>query len=162
MNAIEFNPLLDATGKPIVAVKFAALNTADNQIDAMLLDREIEYRAVLVGATKRDDWECDAWRVSFGKFTTDYFTGIGHRKQKNKYMPPKPVTPTAASVLYCLFSDAEACEMSYQDWCDNFGYDSDSIKALNTYRACEATGHELRKLFDFNTRAKMREILQDY
>ena len=162
MNSINFEILQDYTGKPIVARTFAELDNAKNRIDAMLQARNIKFSAVLVGPTVRDKWECDAWRVSFGKFTTDYFTGTGHRKQANKYMPLKPVAPCAADVLYSLILDAEACEQSYQDWCDNFGYESDSIKALNTYRACEAIGHELRKVFDHATRESFRNVLQDY
>lgn len=145
------------------------LNTARNQIDAMLDARKIKFSAQLVGPTKRDNWECDAWRVSFGNFSTDYYTGTGRRKLPNGFkkdnplgIKPKPVAPCAADVLYSLMIDAEACDQSYQDWCDNFGYDSDSIKALNTYRACEEIGRNLRKVFDHATLESFRNILQDY
>lgn len=43
------------------------------------------YVTTYCGATKRDDWECDAWRCTFttrdGKTSEsfDYFTGLGHR-----------------------------------------------------------------------------------
>lgn len=159
----NFTPTaLDYTGKTIVCDAFSELNTAQNQIDAMLQARNIKFSAVLVGPTKRDNWECDAWRVTFGKFTTDYFTGIGHRKAFIKHQEKRPVAPCAAAVLYSLMLDAEACETSYQDWCDNFGYESDSIKALNAYRACEAIGQELRKTLDHATREAFRSVLQDY
>ena len=134
----------------------------------MLQVRNIKFSAVLVGATKRDNWECDAWRVTFGKFTTDYFTGTRHRVRKDtkkpvsSWNPETPKKPCAADVLYSLILDAEACEQSYQDWCDNYGYESDSIKALNMYRACEAIGQELRKVFNHQTREAFRNVLQDY
>lgn len=165
---------LDYTGAPIKAARFSELDTARNRIDAMLQARGVKFTAKLMGETKREDWLCDAWRVSFIRgnavMETDYFTGTGHRKSNTPnlkpgrfgYMAPSPVTPCAADVLYSLCLDAEACEMSYQDWCDNFGYNSDSIKALNTYRACESIGHELRKVFDHTTREAFREVLQDY
>ena len=169
MTTINFDVLNDYTGKPIIAAKFSDLDTAKNQIDAMLQARNIKFSVVLVGATLRDGWVCDAWRVSFDKFAADYFTGTGHRKPTNPrkpvdshWNPLRAISPCAADVLYSLLLDSEACNESYQDWCDNFGYESDSIKALNTYRACEAIGHELRKAFDHKTREAFSAVLQGY
>ena len=166
---IDFNPMFDYTGKPIITANLSDLNTAQNQIDAMLQSRDIKFSAVLVGPTVRDKWECDAWRVSFGKFTTDYYTGTGHRKMPKGFKPnnnmgikAKPTTPCAADVLYSLLSDASAADQSFGDWCSDFGYDADSIKALNTYQACEKIGREMRVLFDTQTRELFREVLQDY
>jgi hypothetical protein len=170
MNELNF----DYTGKPLKVAKFSELDTEKNQIDAMLQSRGIKYSAKLVGPTKRDKWECDAWRVSFvrgnAEMETDYFTGTGHRKSKTPnlkpgrfgYMAPSPVTPCAADVLYSLCLDAEAESESFQNWCDNFGYDSDSISALNTYQACERIARDLYRVFDRKTLAKFREVLQDY
>ena len=164
----------DYTGKPLNVAQFADLDTAENRIDAMLQTRGVKYSARLVGATKRDNWECDAWRVSFVRgnaaMETDYFTGTGHRKSRtpNKkqgqfgYMPPSPVTPSAASVLYSLCLEAEAESESFQNWCDNFGYNSDSISALNTYQACEKIARDMYRVFDRQTVAQFREVLQDF
>lgn len=81
---------------------------------------------------------------------------------KAKEALKKPVNPTAADVLYCLLSDAEACDMSFSDWCDTFGADSDSIKALSTYQACERAGRELSRTFNHARVAELRAILQNY
>ena len=51
-----------------------------SKVDEILSSAGIKFTVRLVGETKRDDWECDQWRVSFGKFETDYYTGTGHRK----------------------------------------------------------------------------------
>jgi hypothetical protein len=55
------------------------------------------------------------------------------------------VRPTAYDVLYCLRCDSEAIHMNFDDWCGTFGYDNDSIKALQTYNACIDNGKKLRK-----------------
>jgi len=52
--------------------------------------------------------------------------------------------PTESDVLECLKSDCEAGSMSFDDFCDNFGYDNDSIKALDIYRDCMDTAKKLR------------------
>lgn len=165
----NFAMTLDYNGKPIIARVWNDLNTAKNQVDAMLHSRNINFSAVLVGPTVRDKWECDAWRVTLGKFTTDYYTGTGHRKMPANVKPnnnfgikPKPTVPCAADVLYSLLSDASAADQSFGDWCADYGYDADSISALNTYQVCEKIGHEMRKLFDNQTRELFREVLQDY
>ena len=129
-----------------------------DQIDSKLANWGVSFSASLVGATKRDGWECDEWRVKFGRYETHYFTGIGHRNEKTR----RPVAPRASDVLFALISDAEAADMSFSEWCDNYGYDNDSISAFNTYRECEETGRELRKVFNGSQRAELRELLQDY
>jgi len=53
--------------------------------------------------------------------------------------------PKLDDVLYCLVSDAEAENMGFADWCDNFGYDTDSRSALATYLECQETASKLRK-----------------
>jgi len=45
-----------------------------------------------------------------------------------------PSNPLAAGVLYSPLNNG--AEGNFIDWCSCFGYDSDSIKAMNTYNAC--------------------------
>lgn len=73
-----------------------------------------------------------------------------------------PVVPTAASVLHSLLLDSEAVNSRFSDWCADFGYNDDSIKALGTYNTCCKIGHQLRGFFTHQQRETMREILQDY
>lgn len=123
--------------------------------------------------------------------TFDYSTGIGHRAPPSKIdtlnargkLGPsdkknntiwyqrvmreleatrKPQAPKAASVLYCLISDASASEMSFDDWCGEFGYDTDSRKALETYMACQANHTKLCKLLTLTVRHQISALLQDY
>lgn len=154
-------------------------NEAQQNVATLLETWGVSFSARLIGETKRDDWVCDEWRVTIGSFETEYFTGTGLRKMKKGAIPTTArkgcvayaewekhnlvaVAPCAADVLYALLSDAEACETSFSDWCENFGYSNDSIKALNTYRACEETGRILRKVFSTKQVAELREALTDY
>lgn len=124
-----------------------------------------------------------------GRF--EYNTGFGHRithKQFSKISPKNirlasihkeisglhrvlfsisegytyAVAPTAASVLHSLFLDASAGAETFEDFCSNFGYDTDSRKALDTYLACQENGVKLRKIFNGDLRHQLEKLLQDY
>jgi hypothetical protein len=53
--------------------------------------------------------------------------------------------PKLEQLLYCLFLDSSAHEVSFRDWCFEFGYDEDSIKAESIYDACIENYFKLRK-----------------
>ena len=65
---------------------------------------------------------------------------------------PKATQPEIADVLYCLLSDALYGQDTFEDFCYNYGYDTDSRKALEIYLVCQKTEKDLRKLLgnDFN------------
>lgn len=153
----------------------------ETKVDAALASWGITFTARYIGETvKWEKQKVDHFRVSVGKYETDFYQGLGHRSPQPKPQdggrPPrrstlmyeqlerqrKPTPPTAASVLYCLLSDAAAIDQSFDDWAGDFGYDTDSRKALATYEACCDTGRELRRIFTPAQRAELSELLQDY
>lgn len=59
---------------------------------------------------------------------------------------PKPLTvvpPEDDDILYALNSDAQVADYTFEDFCDNYGYESDSIKALEIYNECVKTRAKL-------------------
>lgn len=115
----------------------------------------------------------------------DFYTGIGLRKAPewaygvagfDRGPPPrvgsmlhaqwleqaKPQPPHAADLLHSLLSDASACEQSFESWCNEIGYDTDSRKAHATYLACQANGDKLRKVFNAEQIRQISEALTDY
>ena len=61
-------------------------NPIEAQVARMVNRASISYSAQYIGQTKRDNWDCDAWRVSFeypGKpaQTFEFFTGLGLRAE---------------------------------------------------------------------------------
>lgn len=161
------------------------LENADSKVAEYLADRGFTFSIIFTGATKKDGWDCDGWIAVFqtsSNRTENYFyTGVGHRRLVRP-MPTdykewrrtaliiddfikqnlKPVCPTAASVLCSLLICSEAAETSFSDWCDNFGYDNDSITAFNMYRECEETAKKLRKIFSRHEVEALRKLLEDY
>ena len=120
----------------------------------------INFKAILIRepyAKKSEDWQdtAFAWRIWINDQNFFYFTG-GGLVEKNG----KPKKPSLDDVLYCLVNDALACEMSFEYWCSELGYETDSRKALQTYLDCQDIGHKLRKAgICIQTE---RDRLQDY
>lgn len=152
------------------------MNEQDKKAAEYLAAQGVTFSAVLLGETKRDSWTCDEWRVSFvkraqsggkaGELKTAYYTGTGHRAKPAKRMSwdnaPRPVAPTAGSVLYSLLLDASGADENFFDWCSNYGYDTDSRKALATYEACCIIRKDVHKFFTEAERAELAAILEDY
>jgi hypothetical protein len=128
---------------------------------------QLPIKVSYMGETKKEDWECFMWRVdiasSAGIWSTSFYTGKGRvTKPKHPYMEPKPKKPTNADILYSLVLDANASNENFHDWCANYGYSSDSIQALNTYKECLEIGNQLNKHFGRDLVNKLTELLQEY
>lgn len=124
---------------------------------------------------KSDEWRDTAheWLVIFpGGISTKYYTGLGHRTEKKQatfgsdrgeYQRLSRASindlglkallrlstankPELEDILHSMAMDGTAADESFQDWCDNFGYDTDSLKAFNTYQACMASAKDVRAL----------------
>jgi hypothetical protein len=52
--------------------------------------------------------------------------------------------PDAADVLDCLLSDASSADQSFEDWCGDYGYDTDSRRHERTYKAVVRQTAKLR------------------
>lgn len=82
-------------------------------------------------------WEHNAWEVTLRngrkKLTTEYRTGMALGE------------PTAAEVLGSLLLDAGTVrhDATFEDFCFDLGYDSDSRKAEAAYKACKKTYRDL-------------------
>lgn len=51
---------------------------------------------------------------------------------------------------------------SFNDFCNEFGYDEDSIKALEIYKDCKKQTEVYYDMFDSEEREILRELLEDY
>jgi hypothetical protein len=116
---------------------------------------------------KADRWPHFAWRVTLQRggesYSSDYRTGVGHAKPMPKnwrhslasheaqaewYNSPRNWNvPTSADIAYSLMSDAQSGSDTFEDFCSNLGYDTDSRKAFDTYLACQGALNGMRRLF---------------
>ena len=136
------------------------------QADALLAECSVRYEVKYVGEVNKGDWPCDQWRATFiglkSKESFDYYTGLGLRKKsKTSFIPDKPQAPKAVDVLSSMVLDSSANDMSFKDWCAEYGGDDDSIKSLNIYQACCETAVKLSRILNRDQLAKLAPSLED-
>lgn len=109
-----------------------------------------------------DEWKKTAnkWKVKlvyFNKeYITDFYMGSGLVNEMGN-----PQKPTKKDVLYSMIMD-DVNNMNFNDFCNEFGYDNDSIKALKIYKACLKETEAYYNMFNNKEREILRELLQDY
>jgi hypothetical protein len=84
------------------------------------------------------DWAKQGWIITLrykGKRAQFRFYGGGASK-----------TPTASDLVWAVAVDSTALKESFKDWAYEYGYDTDSIKAHSTYKACQRNGLRLINL----------------
>ena len=152
-----------------------------------VLNREIDATITHMGLTIKRDWDnriADMYRVTIAGHEVPYFCGIGRRKllswlanseernclKHNYHDKRKQIKhieratsvklPGIDDILYCLVLDAAAAEMSFEDWCSDYGYDTDSRKALHTFLDCQKMAKVLTDVgIDIE---EAQEAFQDY
>ena len=129
----------------------------------ILLNIEIEsQKAFKTKEDMNDEWRKTAnkWQVKLTYFDKEYVTnfymGSGLVDEMNK-----PKKPTKEDILYSLIMD-DVSNMNFNDFCDEFGYNKDPIKALEIYKACLKETEAYYDMFDSEEREILEELLQDY
>jgi len=154
-----------------------------------ILNKEFEFSFNHLGLFLSDDLHIhDKYIVIIEGQDFEYSCGIGHRieldrfkrevfkkvmnknpqkTKSNLYLyidelkkcsKPKPLN--IDDILYSLFLDSQAGAESFDDFCDNFGYNNDSIKANDIYKACQKNAKKVKTFItDID---KANELFQDY
>lgn len=105
-------------------------------------------REPLTTEDKRDEWKRKAkrWSITLAyqgrQYDLPFFQGAGIKTD-----------PGSSSVLECILSDASAGEETFDNFCSEFGYDTDSRKAYATWQACQGINKNMRRLLgsDYET-----------
>jgi hypothetical protein len=105
---------------------------------------------VKYGAKENPEFKnSDGWTVTLRngtkRMTFPFYVGSGHNGAE----------PKINDVMDCLLSDASGYENSrdFEEWCSEYGYDTDSRKAEKIYKACEKEFEKLKNFLgdDFET-----------
>ena len=100
-----------------------------------------------------DHWKCVLTRkenTRTRRMTVYFSMGYGHNGK----------APKAADVLSCIASDSATVENSdFEEFCSEFGYDSDSRKTEKTYKACEHMAKRLQNWL--NSTSDYQQLLFD-
>lgn len=73
------------------------------------------------------------------------FPDTGVNAKLNKIFA-KPVPPPVADVLSCLLLDFSAINSLFEEWCAEYGYDTDSRKAEKLYNQCRENAIKVMRL----------------
>lgn len=130
------------------------------------------------------------WRISVRRngrqfHETDYSAGCAHSPEYNRnggrvtvavvqecdtgwradrpgwYGTPVP-PPDVADVMRSLLLDASSTDENFNDWCANYGFDTDSRKAEASFNQCRETAAALRRTFDRDEMASLEDAFSDY
>lgn len=74
------------------------------------------------------------------------------------------VTPKLTDVVYSLLMDGSAYfdAATFEDWCDEYGYDTDSRKAETIWKTCDEIGRNLARAFTLQELGELREAASNY
>lgn len=87
--------------------------------------------------------------------TVSYWTGTGLRDMETK----SPIWPTEADIVECVLREYEmARDNSFEDWCYELGWSSDSIKASKMYQKSLENGEELREVLGLPAWEELSEL----
>jgi len=65
--------------------------------------------------------------------------------------------PTAYDVLACLSSD-QYCPDNFEEFCGEYGYDTDSIKASKLFKVCSRFAKRIKAFFTITELGELSEI----
>lgn len=88
-------------------------------------------------------------RASTVRMSTYFSKGFGH----------KGAEPKADEVLDCMVGDGYLGQ-TFEEFCDDFGYSDDSIKAKKTWQACQRNLLRLNKFLGDDLNDKLRDEVE--
>lgn len=146
----------------------------------------LPVRIDFVGKVDEKEWPHFLWNVTVtytgGFWSFPFKCGLGHVEKRKGAIPMpnppyrkgtiaheqwakqafQPKKPSVSDVMYAILLDIEAADMSFNDWCAEFGMDNDSTKAFKTYQTCCEYAVFVRKAFTREQIQAMKEALVDY
>lgn len=75
-------------------------------------------------------------------------TVLARQRQLTTFFSQGPAyhsEPNVADVLHALISDARAGEETFEDFCADFGYDTDSRRAEQTWKTCSRMTPKIKR-----------------
>jgi hypothetical protein len=154
-----------------------------------VLNKEFNFVINHLGLFINDDlWIHDKYIVLIDGQDFEYHTGVGYRVEKDWYSrekykelknkntaknktnlllyidelkkvsKPKPLN--IDDVLHSLILDSQFSSYSFEDFCNELGYNEDSIKHNEIYKDCQKTAKKVKAFI--NNIDEASELFQDY
>jgi hypothetical protein len=81
-----------------------------------------------------------------------FWASIAHPELRSRY--------DALNALYCFVSDAVSGLDSFENFCGNFGYDTDSRTAYKTWQTCQRSSVKALRVLDIS-RSELYDFLNE-
>lgn len=102
------------------------------------IKRYIGFKSVFTHFDKKT--EMDKFIVVMGNETFQLVKGTGLRKNG------MPFPPTITEFLLCISTDCQVGEMGFEEFCSEFGLESDSRKAYKMWEDCKENKEKMEKI----------------
>lgn len=132
-------------------------NEYDKQANDFLKDTNTKFKIKYLKHDKYfpDDEESrDIYKFTLIKDGKTYSGTFGQSINGSK----EGKIPRPYDVLSSLGSDLGDENDSFEEFCDEYGYDNDSMKAHKIYKAVQKERHGINKLYSEEEKDKLREI----
>ena len=116
---------------------------------------EIGYRTWYFS---REDPKRMIYQITITNEKTNKKTSYEFWQSIHKSFHPNEKVPNISEVLYCTYIEPS----SFQDFCDNFGYSTDSIEAKKIYEKVQEVSYNLENTINKKNCLRINKILQDY
>jgi hypothetical protein len=110
----------------------------------------VSAESTMTDPPSEDSFDADWYRVTLKRGRRQLTTPFGMGRALCR-------EPTAEDVLQSLLSDASSADESFEDWCGEYGYDTDSRKAERTYQQVQTQTAKLRAFLGDDFEAYMYE-----
>lgn len=110
--------------------------------------KNFEVKASYKG-TKRADWNSENFNNHMvtvtnadtdQKITFEFWASIANPELKTDY--------DVLNAFYCFVSDAVSGSQDFENFCSEFGYNSDSRQAEKIHKKCKKSLEKLKKIYD--------------
>ena len=114
------------------------MSTITKPLSELLQELNLSAKVMKASSKNRPDWAKQEWLILLAcDNRTLSFSYYGGGKVKN---------PTLADCAYVVGIEYLPEETSFKDWASDYGYDTDSLKALKDYEYMLAKSKELEYL----------------
>lgn len=122
--------------------------TNQTKMDANLIDQvEVKSEDRLIGYANK--YNCTI-KFNRKQATFEYTDSVNNTDLGNE--------PKLKDVLYCLIMDHSSKDYDFEEFCSEFGYDADSIKAQKIHIALLKNGEKMDRVFGNNIEQLQKEF----
>lgn len=144
----------DYLGHDFTKVQNASLNW---KVTVKIKDREVLTTDYSAGLAHCPSYDYKA------RWTIDYFDAIKREVETGRDAKNKRITPNSVDVVHSLLMDYDVLDCaSFEEWANEWGYDTDSRSAESIYKACLEIALKLRNGLGETVIAALRDVYGGY